>query len=111
MPPPTPTVVAAPRTSLANGVSIAFTPGSSTLPPSATLTLRRFAMAHRGAGVLITGRGDGGAKDADAQSQAMELGFKRAAAIATSLGAAGVSPPHLKLQADALGTGSTAILN
>jgi outer membrane protein OmpA-like peptidoglycan-associated protein len=114
VPPPPPVaapLIVKPPAPTPGGVFVAFTPGSSTLPPSATLTLRRFVMAHRTAGFAVVAHGDGGAKDADSQSRAMELGLKRAAAIATSLGSAGVPANKIQLRADAIGTGSAATLN
>jgi hypothetical protein len=110
-PPPTPPIVVKAPEAAPNGVAIAFTPGSFTLPPSANLRLRRYAMAHHNAQFAVTGRGDGGAKDADAQSRAMELGLKRAAAIAVSLGGSGVAPGNIHIRADAAGAGSVATLN
>jgi outer membrane protein OmpA-like peptidoglycan-associated protein len=104
-------VIVKPPAPLSNGIVVAFTPGSSTLPPSATLTLRRFVLAHRTAGFAVVGHGDGGPKDADSQSRAMELALKRAASIATSLGSAGVPANKIQMRADAVGTGSTATLN
>ena len=111
LPPPSPAIVAKPPDALPNGVAIAFTSGSSTLPPSANLRLRRYAIAHRGAQFTVTGRGDGGGKDADAQSRAVALGLKRAAAIAASLGGSGVATGNIHIRADAAGTASAATLN
>ena len=110
-PAPTPQVAAPTVPAVPNGVSVAFTPGSSVLPPSANLTIRRFAIAHRGVAIAVTGRGDGGGKTPEAQSQAMELGLKRAAAMAASLGASGVAPANIRLHADAIGTASVVALN
>jgi outer membrane protein OmpA-like peptidoglycan-associated protein len=111
LPPPTPAIVVKPPASTPSGVVVAFTPGSSTLPPSANLRLRRYVMAHRGAQFTVTGRGDGGGKSADLQSRAMELGLKRAAAIAVSLGGSGVAAGNIHIRADAAGTDSIATLN
>jgi hypothetical protein len=110
LPPPDKPIVAATPAALPNGVTVDFTPGSSTLPPSATLRLRRFALAHVGAAMVVTGRGDGVLPGVDAQGRALELALKRAQAIAASLGNAGVTPNHLHLHAEALGTGSTTTL-
>jgi hypothetical protein len=111
LPPATPPIVVKPTEPLPNGVAVVFTPGSSTLPPSANLRLRRFAMAHHGSQFAVVGRGDGGAKDGDGQSRAVELGLKRAAAIAVSLGGSGVAPGNIHLRADAVGAGSAVTLN
>jgi outer membrane protein OmpA-like peptidoglycan-associated protein len=105
-PPPTP---AAPVT-VPNGVTIAFTPGSAELPPSATLNLYKFALGHKGAPLSVTGHGEAVLRNADAQSRAMDLAFKRVQAIATSLAAAGVPASSLRLHAEATGTGGSATL-
>ncbi len=55
-----PTVVPPPATPLSPRGQRAcggFTPGSAQLPPSATLNLRRFALAHKGVPLTITGHG------------------------------------------------------
>jgi hypothetical protein len=110
LPPPDKPIVAAPPAALPNGVRVDFTPGSSVLPPSATLRLRRFALAHPGTPFAVTGRGDGVLPNGDAQSRAIDLALKRAGAIAASLGSAGVAPGNLHLRAEALGNGSAATL-
>jgi outer membrane protein OmpA-like peptidoglycan-associated protein len=91
-------------------VSVVFSPGSATLPPSATLNLRRFALAHKGVPVTITGHGDATLPGADAQSRALDLALRRAAAMAVPLAAAGVSAANLRLHAEAAGQGGTASL-
>ena len=68
-------------------------------------------MAHHAAGFAVVGHGDGSKRDADSQSRAVELGLRRAAAIATSLGAAGVAPGKIQLRAAAIGSGSAVTLN
>jgi len=109
-PPPTPAVVLAPAP-VVNGVQIAFTPGSSTLPPSAPLTLRTFALAHRGVPLAVVGHGENVRPDADAQGRSLALALKRAQAIAVSLGEAGVPAANLRLSAEAAGSGGLARLN
>jgi hypothetical protein len=111
LPPATPQIVVKPSAPLPNGVAVAFTPGSSTLPPSANLRLRRYVLAHHGSQFTVTGRGDGGWRSPEAQTRAMELGLKRAAAIAVSLGGSGVPPGNIHIRADAVGTDSVATLN
>lgn len=111
MPPSDAPVIAKPAVSPTNGISVAFTPGSSTLPPSTTLIIRRFVLAHRGARFAVTGHGDVAARDAAAQSRALDLGLRRAGAIAASLGSAGIAAGDLHIAADAKPGASTAILN
>lgn len=96
--------------SAGNTVAVDFTPGSATLPPSATLNLRRFALAHRGAGVTITGHGEAVLNSVDSQSRALDLALRRAQAIAGSLATAGVSAANLHVHAEATGNGGSASL-
>ncbi len=106
-----PAAVPKPPPAPANSVAIAFTPQSSTLPPSAALRLQQFVVAHKGAPLLVTGRGDGLLRNADAQARALDLGLKRAQAMATFLAQAGVAAANLHLRADAAGTGGIVSLN
>ena len=62
------------------------------LPPSATLNLRRFALAHKGVPVTVTGHGEAVLPGADSQSRALDLALRRAQAIAASLGDVGRRP-------------------
>jgi len=105
--PPAPVKAPAP----ANTVVVAFTPESSTLPPSAPLRLQQFAQAHKGAAVAVTGRGDAVSSGVDAQSRALDLALKRAQSIATFLASSGVSANNLHLRAEASGSGGTASLS
>jgi outer membrane protein OmpA-like peptidoglycan-associated protein len=94
----------------ANMVLVVFTPGSATLPPSATLNLRRFALAHRGVGVTITGHGGDVLPGPDSQARALDLGLRRAQAIAASLGSDGIPAANLHLRGEAAGQGGSASL-
>lgn len=94
----------------AGGVVIVFTPGSAMLPPSATLDLRRFALAHRGGNFNITGHGEVVLPTLESQSRALDLGLRRAQAIAGSLSAAGVPASNLHLHAEAAGQGGMITL-
>jgi hypothetical protein len=91
-------------------VRIAFTPGSTTLPPSATLNLRRLALAHKGGTFNVTGEGEAVLPSLDAQARALDLALKRAQSIAASLAAAGVPVSNLHLHAQAAGQGGSASL-
>ena len=111
LPAATPNVVPpAPPPAPANTVAVAFTPGSATLPPSAALNLRRFALAHKGVPLTVTGRGEAASRAPEAQAAALQLGLHRAQAMAASLAEAGVPAANLRLQADAAGTGGVATL-
>lgn len=92
------------------GVVVAFSPGSSSLPPSAPATLSKFAQGHRGVPVAVTGRGEAVLRSADAQSRGMDLAFKRVQAIAVALSAAGIPASSLRLHAEAAGYGGSATL-
>ncbi len=111
-PPPAPPAAAIvpPPAAPAGTVTVAFTPGSATLPPSAPLNLRRFALAHKGVAVTIIGKGDAVLPGADAQARALDLGLRRAQAIAASLAEAGVVASNLHLRAQAAGQGGSASL-
>lgn len=111
MPPADAPIIAKLAVAPPNGISVAFTPGSSTLPPSATLIIRRFVLAHRGARIAITGHGDAAGRDAEAQSRSLDLGLKRAGAIAASLGNAGITAGNVRIAADAKPGASIATLN
>ena len=112
--PPVPAAPAVPlqaaSTVAATSVSITFTPGSATLPPSAPLNLRRFALAHKGVTVTVVGRGEAVLPTLDSQARALDLGLRRAQAIAAALSSAGVAAANLHLQAQAAGRGGTASL-
>ncbi len=95
----------------ANAVAVAFTPESATLPPSAALHLQQFALAHKGAPLTVTGHGDTVLRNADAQARALDLGLKRAQAMAAFLRDAGVPAANIHLRADAAGTGGIVSLN
>lgn len=112
---PPPSSVAAPPAPVAaaatpNAVRIAFTPGSATLPPSATLNLRRFALAHKGGVFNVTGEGEAVLPSPDAQGRALDLALRRAQSIAASLAEAGVTAANLHLHAQAKGQGGSASL-
>ncbi len=113
-PPPAPTApAAAPAAAPAvppNTVAVQFTPGSAALPPSANLNLRRFALAHKGAALTVTGHGEAPDRTPEAQAAALALALNRAQAIAAALAEAGVPASNLKLRADAVGTGGFATL-
>ncbi len=94
----------------ANTVLIAFTPGSASLPPSAPLNLRRFALAHKGVPVTVTGHGEAVLPGADPQSRALDLALRRAQAIAASLAQAGIPASNLRMRAEAAGQGGSATL-
>lgn len=98
-------------TPVPNGVAVAFTPGSATLPPSAPVSLGKFALGHRGVPLSVTGRGEAVLHNADAQGRGLDLALRRAQAIATSLSRAGIPASLLRLHAEAAGTGGTATLN
>ena len=107
---PVPPATAAAPAAVGTVVAIVFTPGSSTLPPSATLNLRRFALAHKGVPLNVTGQGDAVLLSPDAQARALDLALHRAQAIAASLAQAGVPAVNLRLHAQASGPGGFASL-
>ena len=104
------TLYAAPPVPPSGAVTVTFTPGSAVLPPSANLTLRRFALTHKGVAVTVTGRGEAVLPGADSQARALDLALRRAQAIAASLTADGVPPVNLRLHAEAAGQGGSVSL-
>ena len=104
------TIYKPPAIPVAGSVAIAFTPGSAVLPPSAPLDLRRFALAHRGVPVTVTGHGDEVLSGPDSQSRALDLALRRAQAIAAALGTAGIPAANLRLHAEAAGHGGSVTL-
>ncbi len=74
------------------------------------LNLRRFALAHKGVAVTVTGHGDAVLPGADPQSRALDLALRRAQAIAASLAANGIPPVNLRLHAEAAGQGGSVSL-
>ena len=90
-------------------MTVVFTPGSAVLPPSAPLNLRRFALAHKGAAVTITGKGEAVLPNPDAQARALDLGAAPGAGDRRRRSAtAGVSAANLHLRAQAAGQGGPA---
>ena len=91
-------------------MDLAFTPGSASLPPDALARLQGLA-SRRGVAVLaVTGYGDATSDDPGVQSQALALGLSRAQAVASALGAAGVPPAGLRVDAEARGQGAVVRL-
>ncbi len=101
------TIYKPPAIPVTSTVAISFTPGSAELPPSAPLNLRRFALAHKGVAVTITGHGEAVLPGADSQSRALDLALRRAQAIAASLASNGIPAVNLHLHAEAAGLGGS----
>ena len=101
------TIYHPPAIPVAATVQVSFTPGSAQLPPSASLNLRRFALAHKGVPVSITGHGEAAQPGVDAQGRALDLALRRAQAIAASLATDGIPPVNLHLRAEAAGQGGS----
>ena len=101
------TIYKAPAIPIAGAVQVEFTPGSAQLPPSATLNLRRFALAHKGVGITITGRGEATQPGVDAQSHGLDLALRRAQVIAASLGTDGIPASNIHVHAEAAGQGGS----
>jgi len=91
-------------------VSIAFGPGSSVLPRTATPALRQLAAKRGTAAIAVTGFGDATSREPAAQSAALSLGLARAQAIANALIGAGVPANIIRVDAEASGRGGSARL-
>lgn len=92
------------------GVTIAFAPGSATLPASADAALRELAGRRAGATIAVTAGGNAAGPGADAQARALPLALRRARAIQDALVNAGVPPTALRVDAAAMGRGGEARL-
>ena len=101
------TIYKPPVVPIAAAVQVDFTPGSAQLPPSATLNLRRFALAHKGVPITITGHGEATQPGVDSQSHGLDLALRRAQVIAASLGTDGIPATNLHLHAEAAGQGGS----
>ena len=104
------TIYKPPVVPVASSVAVAFSAGSAVLPPSAPLDLRRFALAHRGVPVTVTGHGDDILPGPDPQSRALDLALRRAQAIAAALATSGIPAVNLRLHAEAAGRGGSVSL-
>ncbi len=104
--PPQPVVVAQVRQG--GPVSVAFIPGSATLPPGAAGALTQLAKTRGTNAITVTGFGDAPATDAPTQSAALPLALARARTIAANLLAAGVPSSAITMDAQALGRGGVA---
>lgn len=91
------------------GVSVAFPPGSATLPAAAEKALRDLAGRRGGATIAVTGGGAGG-NSAEAQARALPLALRRGQAIGDALAAAGVPAAAIRVEAAATGRGGEARL-
>ncbi len=105
---PKPVVAPAPPPKPGDPVSVAFVPGSATLPPAALVQLKALALRHGAQPIAVTGYGEAASSQAAAQSEALPLALARARVIATNLQAAGVAPADLRIGAEAQGQGGAA---
>lgn len=95
---------------VAPGVSVAFRPGSATLPAAADAALRELAGRRAGATIAVTAGGDAAGLSAEAQARALPLAFRRTQAMQDVLTAAGVPAAALRIDAAAMGRGGAAHL-
>ena len=92
------------------GVSVAFRPGSATLPAGADAALHELAGRRAGAVVAVEAGGDAAGPGAAAQARALPLAWRRARSMGEALVAAGVPAEALRIDAAALGRGGAAHL-
>ena len=92
------------------GVSIAFRPGSATLPAAADAALRELAGRRAGAAIAVSAGGDARGPSAEAQARALPLALRRTHAIQDALIAAGVPAAALRVDAAAMGRGGAVHL-
>jgi outer membrane protein OmpA-like peptidoglycan-associated protein len=95
---------------VAPGVSVAFRPGSATLPAAADASLRELAGRRAGATIAVTAGGNAAGASAEAQARALPLALRRTRAMQDVLTAAGVPAAALRVDAAAMGRGGAAHL-
>jgi len=101
--PPVPLPAVAPAAPGAGALTILFATGDAALQPSQKDALQD-AVEHRGKGTIaIEGHGEAAAETPGAQQQGVELGLKRASAIAAALGKMHVPADKIVLSATAFG--------
>jgi len=91
-------------------LAIAFPPGSARLPTLGANAIKAFAVKRGPAAIAVTGFGEAGSDDLDAQRDALSLGMARAQAVAAALTGAGVPDQLLRIEAQAIGRGASARL-
>lgn len=91
-------------------VTIAFRPGSATLPAAADAALRELAGRRAGAEIAVYAGGDAPGSGFEAQAHALPLALRRAQAMQAALVAAGVPAAALHIDAAATGRSGAARL-
>jgi outer membrane protein OmpA-like peptidoglycan-associated protein len=89
------------------GTDVDFERRSATLNDAALADVKAIAAARGDHGVAVTGYGDASSSDALGQSDALDLGLRRAQALATALAAQGVPVASLRVNAEAAGRGAS----
>jgi outer membrane protein OmpA-like peptidoglycan-associated protein len=92
------------------GTDILFLPGDSVLRVSQMPTLKDIAAARKKQRLSITGLGEAVSDSPDGQAAAIELGLKRAQAVADGFASLHVPPSDIVLSAYAFGRGATVRL-
>ena len=101
-PPPTPPHLPA----ALRGTDILFLPGEAILRQSQMSTLRDVVTSSHGKRLEITGLGEAASDTPDGQAAAIDLGLKRARAVAEGFTALHVPPASMQLAAYAFGRGA-----
>ncbi len=105
-PPPTPAHLPA----ALRGTDIQFLPGEAILRQSQMQTLQQIAGSRKQRRLQITGLGEAVSDSPDGQAAAIELGLKRAQAVAQAFAALNVPQSAIVLSAYAFGRGATVKL-
>jgi outer membrane protein OmpA-like peptidoglycan-associated protein len=103
-PPPAPAPLPMPG---ATSATIVFPAGETALSPAAAAEVKAFAATRGNRTIAIVGYGDAAASAPEAQAVALQIGLKRAGAIAEALKADGVPPASIRINAEAAGRGAT----
>jgi outer membrane protein OmpA-like peptidoglycan-associated protein len=105
---PTPPPPVPPRLPAAlRGTEILFLPGEAVLRESQMPTLKDIAATRKKQHLSITGLGEAASDSPDGQAAAIDLGLKRAQAVAEGFASLHVPPSDITLSAYAFGRGAT----
>ena len=112
-PPVAPKVASGPAKLAANQaapLAIAFPPTSAVLPDTEKAALTALAKRRAGHGILVIGYGEAETDTPEAQQAALRLALERARAVSVALGALGVPPNAIRMDAQPSGRGAAARL-
>jgi outer membrane protein OmpA-like peptidoglycan-associated protein len=92
------------------GTAVFFAPGSAVLDSSQDITVKDIASRRRKGSIEVEGHGQAVSDSPGGQEAAVDLGLKRAQAVAKQLEAEHVPPQAIRLSATAFGAGASLTL-